>query len=161
MDRREEWAVGVDLGGTKVEIGQVDSDGRLLQRLKCHTNVQEGPKAVEREIVNLTRELKELARSSPVGIGVGIAGQIDPKEGVVLFAPNLHWHDVPFQSDLKKALELPVVVTNDVRAAAWGEWLHGAGEGCDDLILTCNQDNTILCSCHPISEVTCGEKIIT
>ena len=134
MNRKDEWTVGVDLGGTKVEIAQVDSDGRLVRRLKCRTNVKGGPKAVERDIVDLTRQLKELASSSPVGIGVGIAGQIDPQEGVVVFAPNLSWHDVPFQSDLRKALELPVVVTNDVRAAAWGEWLHGAGEGCDDLI---------------------------
>jgi glucokinase len=71
--------------------------------------------------------------SPPVG-GSGSAGQIDPEHGMVRFAPNLGWHNVPFQSDLAGALGLPVVVTNDVRAATWGEWLHGAGKGCNDLV---------------------------
>jgi len=134
MNPNDTWAVGVDLGGTKVEVARVDSAGRLHQRLRRPTNVKEGPKAVEREIVNLANELQKLAGSPPIGVGIGLAGQIDPREGVVIFAPNLHWHNVPFQSDLKQALKLPIVITNDVRAVAWGEWLHGAGKGCDDLV---------------------------
>jgi len=134
MNPSDRWAVGVDLGGTKVEVACVDSTGRLHQRLQRPTNVKEGPKAVEKEIINLARELRELAGSPPIGVGIGLAGQIDPHEGVVIFAPNLNWRDVPFQSDLKQALGLPIVITNDVRAVAWGEWLHGAGEGCDDLV---------------------------
>jgi glucokinase len=89
---------------------------------------------VENQIAAATRELREKADSAPVGIGVGVAGQIEPTEGVVRFAPNLKWHNVPLQSDLSKAMQCPVVVTNDVRAITWGEWLHGAGQGCDDLI---------------------------
>lgn len=134
MNPNDTWAIGVDLGGTKVEVARVDSAGRLHQRLRRPTNVKEGPRAVEKEIVNLARELQELSGSSPIGIGIGLAGQIDPREGVVIFAPNLYWHNVPFQSDLKQTLGLPVVITNDVRAVTWGEWLHGAGEGCDDLV---------------------------
>jgi glucokinase len=53
---------------------------------------------------------------------------------VVQFAPNLDWHDVPLQADLNESLDLPVTVMNDVRAATWGEWLHGAGQGCADLV---------------------------
>jgi glucokinase len=134
MKSTETWAIGVDLGGTKVEVARVDPAGRLHQRLRRPTNVKEGPKAVEKEIVNLARELQELAGSPPVGVGIGLAGQIDPHNGVVIFAPNLYWHNVPFQSDLKQVLGLPVVITNDVRAVAWGEWLHGAGKGCEDLV---------------------------
>ncbi len=134
MKPNKTWAVGVDLGGTKVEVARVDSAGRLHQRLRRPTNVKEGPEAVKKEIVNMVRELQKLAGSAPIGVGIGLAGQIDPHEGVVIFAPNLSWHDVPFQSDLKRALGLPVVITNDVRAVAWGEWLHGAGEGCNDLV---------------------------
>ncbi len=134
MDPNETWAVGVDLGGTKVEVARVDSTGRLHQRLRRPTNVKEGPEAVKRDIVGLVRELQKLADSAPIGVGIGLAGQIDPHEGVVIFAPNLDWHNVPFQSDLKQALGLPVLITNDVRAVTWGEWLHGAGEGCNDLV---------------------------
>ncbi len=134
MKLNDTWAVGVDLGGTKIEVARVDSAGRLHQRLRRPTNVKEGPEAVKREIVDLVRELQKVADSAPIGVGIGLAGQIDPDEGVVIFAPNLYWHNVPFQADLKRALELPVAITNDVRAVAWGEWLHGAGEGCNDLV---------------------------
>src|SRR5699024_8563710 len=48
--------------------------------------------------------------------------------------PNLKWHDVPLDANLEKRLDLPVFVLNDVRAAAWGEWLHGAGKECDHMI---------------------------
>ena len=128
------WAVGVDLGGTKVEVGGVDARGRLLKRVRRPTKVRSGPAAIETQIVDAVRELEESMGSSPAGVGVGVAGQIDADKGMVRFAPNLDWHDVPFQADLSDTLGLPVVVINDVRAAAWGEWLHGAGQGCDDLV---------------------------
>lgn len=128
------WAMGVDLGGTKVEVAQVDSEGQVRQRLRRATDVKDGPAAIEAEIIAAVRELQESTGSSAAGVGVGVAGQIEPASGVVHFAPNLDWHDVPLQADLSRTLRLPVVVTNDVRAAAWGEWLHGAGQGCDDLV---------------------------
>jgi glucokinase len=126
--------MGVDLGGTKVEVARVHAPGTLIERLRRPTDVKDGVDAVEDEIVAAVRELEERAGSSPAGIGVGVAGQIEQDSGIVRFAPNLEWHDVPLQSDLSRALRLPVVVANDVRAATWGEWLHGAGQGCDDLI---------------------------
>jgi glucokinase len=128
------WAIGVDLGGTKVEVAAVDSGGRLHHQLRRSTNVEAGPAAIQADIVAAARDLSERTGSPPVGVGVGVAGQIDPEQGVVRFAPNLGWRDVPLQKDLREALGWPVVVTNDVRAATWGEWLHGAGQGCDDLI---------------------------
>ena len=134
MGPKDIWAIGIDLGGTKVEVACVDSKGQLQRKLRRPTNVSEGPNGVRKEIVELVHELQALVGSAPVGVGIGLAGQVDSREGLVVFAPNLNWRDVPFQSDLKQALGLPVVITNDVRAAAWGEWLHGGGKGCDDLI---------------------------
>jgi glucokinase len=128
------WAIGVDLGGTKIEAARVDSAGRLLQRLRRPTPVKDGPAAVKAAIVECVRELRQGDASAPAGVGVGVAGQIDPADGAVLFAPNLHWHNEPFQADLSTALGLPVVVGNDVRVITWGEWLYGAGRGCNDLI---------------------------
>lgn len=61
-------------------------------------------------------------------MGVACAGQIDPATGAVAQAPNLGWRDVPLGSRLADALGVPVVVENDVRAAAWGEYVAGAGE---------------------------------
>ena len=128
------WAMGVDLGGTKVEVAQVDASGHLLQRLRRATDVKDGPGAIEAEILAAARELEANTGCPPAGVGVGVAGQIDAPAGIVRFAPNLGWRDVPLRADLVQALGLPVVVLNDVRAATWGEWLHGAGHGVNDLL---------------------------
>ncbi len=133
-DLSSAWAAGVDLGGTKVEVAHVDAAGHVLQRLRSATDVRDGPSAVRAEIIAATRQLLEGAKSTPVGMGVGVAGQIEPRTGVVQFAPNLGWRNVALQADLTQALRLPVAVINDVRAATWGEWLHGAGRGCNDMV---------------------------
>ena len=132
---QETWAIGVDLGGTKVEVAMVDARGRILQRLKQPTEVAGGPEGIIAEIAGMVRQLREPGLpSAPIGLGVGVAGQITAAGGVVRFAPNLKWREVPLQDRLSRTLGLPVVITNDVRAATWGEWLHGAGQGAEDLI---------------------------
>lgn len=128
------WAIGVDLGGTKTVVARVSADGRIDERIRISTDVQGGPSSVLKEIVAAARELRRKDGSAPVGMGVGIAGQIDEERGVVRFAPNLGWHDVAFGPALSTSLELPVILMNDVRAATWGEWLHGSGRGTDDIV---------------------------
>ena len=132
---QETWAIGVDLGGTKVEVAVVDAGGKILQRLKQPTHVETGPDRIMAAIAGMVRQLQDRGpQTPPAGVGVGIAGQINASTGVVRFAPNLNWREVPFRDRLQTALTLPVVVTNDVRAATWGEWRHGAGQGAQDLI---------------------------
>ena len=130
----EPWSIGVDLGGTKLEVAHIDAQGRVRQRLRKPTNVKGGPSAIIEDVIGSVWTLRETADSPPAGVGVGVAGQVEKETGKVTFAPNLDWRDVPLQADLQRSIGLPVIVTNDVRAATWGEWLHGAGRGCDDLL---------------------------
>jgi glucokinase len=130
----EQWSIGVDLGGTKLEAARIDAIGRVRQRVRKATNVKGGPAAIIEDIIGSVQTLREGIDSTPAGVGVGVAGQVEQQSGAVTFAPNLNWRDVPLQDELRQALGLPVVVANDVRAATWGEWLHGAGRDCADLI---------------------------
>jgi glucokinase len=134
MNSSDLWAIGVDLGGTKIDVAGVEASGKLRQRIRRPTQAERGPAAVKADLVAAIRTIKDSFYPLPVVVGVGVAGQIDSRNGRVRFSPNLRWQDEPFQEDLRLALGLPVVVTNDVRAATWGEWLHGAGQGCADLI---------------------------
>jgi len=127
-------AVGVDLGGTKIAVALVNEQGRILKSSRFATDVEGGASAVVAQITESVNRLVGNSDSSVAGIGVGVAGQIEAESGVVRFAPNLDWHDVPLQSQLSAACNLPVVITNDVRAITWGEWQFGAGKGCDNLI---------------------------
>jgi len=132
---RETWAIGVDLGGTKVEVAAVDAGGTILQRLKQPTHVETGPDSIMAAIAAMIKQVREHGpQTPPAGVGVGVAGQVNAATGVVRFAPNLNWREVPLQDRLQTDLTLPVGVTNDVRAATWGEWRHGAGQGAEDLI---------------------------
>jgi len=127
-------AIGIDLGGSKIALGTVDEEGRLLELLRFDTETRGGYSAVLNQVVTGVEQLKGAYGVSMSGIGIGVAGQVDPGTGAVVFAPNLDWHNVPLQAEVQKACAIPVVVTNDVRAALWGEWLFGAGVGAADLV---------------------------
>ncbi len=126
--------LGVDLGGTKVAVGLVDGDGAILASSVFPTRAAAGPDAVIAGIVSCVKTSLGDARRDAAALGIGVAGQVDAATGTVHFAPNLNWHEVPLGAELEKRLGVPVVVTNDVRAATWGEWAHGAGQGVDDLV---------------------------
>lgn len=129
---KESVSLGIDLGGTKIDIGVVDAHGHILRRELIKTS-KNGPDAVIADIQSAVEKLKS-PQETIIDAGIGMAGQIDPVNGLVYFAPNLGWTNFPLGEKLQKNLGIPVKVTNDVRAAAWGEWLYGAGKGCDDLI---------------------------
>jgi glucokinase len=128
------WAVGIDVGGTKLEVSRVDLEGAVCDSIKMSTRVESGPAGIEADIERAIRELRERAKGPPIAVGVGIAGQIDGRDGSVHFSPNLNWREVPLQGDLEQRLGLPVVVTNDVRAITWGEWVYGAAKGFNDVV---------------------------
>ncbi len=115
-------------------MARIDFGGLIRDSVRMPTRVESGPAGIERDIVEAIETLRGRAGSNPVGVGVGIAGQIDATTGSVHFSPNLDWREVPLRADLEGFLSLPTIVTNDVRAITWGEWVHGAGQGLDDIV---------------------------
>lgn len=133
------WA-GVDVGGTHIKLGIVDSVGRILASAKFDTRAFSGPETAFAEVrVQFDRLLKSLARdwNHVAGIGLGTPGPIDIKRGVILNPGNLPaWHNAPAREILSKACEgKPVVFTNDANAAAFGEYWTGAGRDVHSLVL--------------------------
>lgn len=128
------WAIGVDIGGTKINIASVNEEGEILRLIHIPTRSNKEPYGIISDIVSGIKTLISENPTPPLGVGVGMAGQIEAEKGIVVFAPNLKWHDFPLQSELNKALDLPISVTNDVRAATLGEWIFGAGQNCKDIV---------------------------
>ena len=126
--------LGVDLGGTKIETSLVDTSGRIIASQRSPTRTEKGPDGIIMDIIACINGCLGEAGKSARALGVGMAGQIEKDSGTVRFSPNLGWHNVPLQARLEEALALPVMVTNDVRAATYGEWLYGAGQGITDLV---------------------------
>lgn len=132
---RELLTLGVDVGGTKIETVLVDAAGRILASHRYPTQPEKGPDGVIANIVTSVEVCLGEADQKAQGLGIGVAGQVDRASGMLRFAPNLvGWYNVPLQAKLEETLGLPVVVNNDVRAATWGEWQHGAGQGVNDLV---------------------------
>ena len=63
---QETWAIGVDLGGTKMEVAVVDAGGKILQRLKQPTHVETGPDSIMAAIAGMVRQLLDRARRHPL-----------------------------------------------------------------------------------------------
>lgn len=134
MVRELKLAVGIDIGGSKIDIALVNGSGTVHQHRRIRTQVEGGPSGIEADILEIVREMISSAHAHILGVGIGVAGQIDDKTGCVTFAPNLKWRNHPLQQNMAEALQLPVKVINDVRAITWGEWLYGAGYECNDLV---------------------------
>ena len=124
--------VGLDIGGTKINGGVVDSDGNVIARARRETPAQDAD-AIAHEAADLIRELSK--DRDVVAAGVACAGFIDKSGATVLFAPNLAWRDEPLKQRLESIADIPVIIENDANAAAWGEFTHGVGREADDMVL--------------------------
>lgn len=122
------------MGGTKIEVSLVDESGHVITSSRIPTQLEKGPDGVIDTIVDCIRNCLGRVNKSAKCLGIGVAGQIEKDTGVILYSPNLYWHDIPIGKKLEEALSIPVIVTNDVRAATYGEWLYGAGQRVDDIV---------------------------
>ncbi|HLZ81031.1 MAG TPA: ROK family protein [Ktedonobacteraceae bacterium] len=134
MSKQKTYALGIDLGGTKTLAAVVDiTSGEVIASARKRTHAEKGQGFVAQRTIELTQaaiDAANLPQSTPiVALGVGAAGQIDRKTGVVVDAPNLGVKDMHLADILNKQFSKPVRVGNDVEVAALGEYLYGSGKG--------------------------------
>jgi len=122
-------AIGIDLGGTNIKGGVVDPSGRVLDRREIPTRADRGPGPVMDDLAELVTRLRN---DHPVlGIGLATPGPLDLRRGRIIHAANLPgWIDVPIRDALAETTGLRVVLENDANAAAYGEFVAGAGREC-------------------------------
>ncbi len=125
--------IGIDVGGSRARIALVDA-GQVIASRGLDTGRERAASDVCDALAAAARALLEETGARVTGVGVGVAGQVDPATGVVQFAPNLDWHDFPLADCLRKSLGLTITVLNDVQAAAYGEARYGAARGENDAI---------------------------
>jgi glucokinase len=130
---------GVDIGGTNIKVALVDpNSGRLVKRQSFKTMAERGPEAVVQDLAVCLMELSRQAGARGfriAGVGVGCAGIIDTREGLVLTSPNLPgWVRFPLGPLLATHLQLPVAVGNDVDCIGCGEYWLGAGRDLGDFL---------------------------
>ncbi len=122
--------LGVDVGGTKVAVGLVSHDGKILAQgrkpMVANGTAEAGLQAVAGAIDSLATTVAGGIHS----IGICAPGPLDPKTGVVLNPPNLPcWRDFPLAEKIVSMYHVPVRVDNDANAAALAETRWGAARG--------------------------------
>lgn len=123
--------IGIDVGGTKIAAGVVDTDGQIGER--THRDTPAG--STDQTAKAICEAAAELIAGNEIeAIGIGAAGFVSSDRSTVLFAPNLAWRDEPLGARVQETLNLPVVVENDANAAAWGEFAFGAAKDVEHMV---------------------------
>ena len=117
------YYLGVDMGGTLIKIAIVDDKANVIEEAVVNTDINANPKSVIENITEVFKKFKHYNRVKTIGIG--IAGDIDFRQGIVRMSPNLpKWNKVQLKRDIEKITDKIVYVDNDANTAAIGAyWL--------------------------------------
>lgn len=125
--------IGVDLGGTKMLVGVLDADSKVLWEDREASTGQ-----TEDELVELLVSEVEEARAAREGVaavGLGIPATIDHDKGIAVSAVNLPLENLPIRDLVSERTDLPVFVDNDATVAALAEHLYGAARGAENAVM--------------------------
>lgn len=122
--------IGIEIGGTKLQVVLGDGAGNVIRRWRNVADREGGSTRIGQQISEGIREVR--AGVEPCAIGVGFGGPVDRATGRISRSHQVHgWEDFPLRDWLAEETGLPVVVENDANCGALGEATRGAGAGYD------------------------------
>ena len=130
-------AIGIHIGGDIFRVAIVNLRNEIIDHRTGSFSLGSPVESVLFEISNTARELIqacEICGDAIIGVGVGAPGLVNYQTGVIGFAKNQGWRDVPVGEFLSNRLDLPVLVENNVRAMALGEAFFGIGKEASSLL---------------------------
>ncbi|MEK5255637.1 ROK family protein [Paenibacillus sp. FSL F4-0125] len=133
MHKVDSYVVGIDLGGTKIAAALFDSKGVLLNRELMETA---GARTAEEVVQRMIGMIRSVSEGRPLmGVGLASPGAVNSQAGIVIHGTNLpEWDNVPLKRWMESELGVEVKVVNDANAAAWGEYVRGAGKGSNNMV---------------------------
>ncbi len=129
--------IGVELGVDFVSVAVTDFLGNITWRRREDANPNEDQEKMINQTLRIVKEAMVAGKKKNtrfLGMGLSTPGTVDLKEGVLIFAPNLHWRNVPFGKIFSEQTKLKVFVENDANAAAIAEHLFGTTRQCQDFV---------------------------
>lgn len=117
------YFAGIDLGGTNIKGGIVNSNNEILCTRSLKTKPERGFEAVADDISMLIEAMLKEADVEIEYVGIGSPGAVDSNKGIVYFAGNLNWENAPLAEYVSKKLNKKVYLANDANCAALGEYL--------------------------------------
>jgi glucokinase len=134
-----DYVVGIDLGGTKIDLGLVDPENTIVRRKRIPTYSERGAESVVERIADV---VAEFGRELPIGgqiaaLGICTPGPVDHVSGTLLTLVNLPGlSNTPLRAMLAERLKLPVRLEHDAKAAALGDFHYGAGRDAQSMAYT-------------------------
>lgn len=129
---------GVDIGGTKCSIVLVDRTGKIIDKIYSCAHVDQNEEGLVKLVADQIKELlrrNNLKETDLLGIGIGCAGHIRYRDGVIITTSNLRgFKNYPLRNAIQSYFSIPVFLDNDANAQAIGEYKFGAGKGFDDMV---------------------------
>lgn len=132
------YKLGIDLGGTNIVAGVVDENHKIIATAKRKTNCPRPADEIADDMAVVALEAVANAGLKMDDIdsaGVGSPGAIDPVNGIVTYANNLGFFGVELGKMLKERTGINFYLENDANAAAYGEFIAGAGKGTKDFVM--------------------------
>lgn len=125
--------VGIEIGGTKLQLGLGEDDGKLEGLWRGAIDGAAGPEGIRRQIVSALPQLlsqTSLGKCHLRGIGIGFGGPVDDATHTIIKSHQIEgWDNFPLADWVSDMLGLPAVLGNDADVAGLAEALHGAGKG--------------------------------
>ncbi len=132
------YAIGIDLGGTKILTGLVNKgSGEVLHSIKQKTGSEKTAENIVEKLKISIKELLEISKFDIAqidSIGIGAPGQVDREKGILISAPNLNCENLNLKAILEREFFIPTYLGNDVGIATLGEMKFGAGAGFNNFV---------------------------
>lgn len=133
------YCIGIDLGGTFIKFGLLDEHKQPSDIFQLPTPLDQGSDGVVAQMSAGVRQLvtkRGLVPKDIVGMGIGAPGPINISNGIIIAMPNIPgMENVPLRDRISAELGFRAVLENDANAAAYGEFICGAGRGAGDMIM--------------------------
>lgn len=129
--------IGIDVGGTGVQVGVVSEQGKILATDSFPTGVGRPYQEMVQDMVRCTKSAVTkagLTLEDVKSIGLGIPGIADAKTGTVIFCTNLGWRDIPLRAEIQKYIDKPVYIDNDATVAGLAESVAGVSANTDSSV---------------------------
>lgn len=131
------YYVGIDLGGTNIVAGVVDENYNIINKASVKTNRPRPEKEIADDMAKVALQAIQEANltvDDVEWIGIGTPGIANSKEGIIEYSCNLGFDNTPMVKYIQEHINKPVYVENDANAAAYGEYVAGAGKGHSSLV---------------------------
>ena len=137
---KNKLVMALDIGGTTIKSGLVDSLGRIIYEIKVPSQALSGSTFVLENIKKVIDKMLQYAEKNVLSlksIGISTAGVVDPEKGEIIFATGTFkgWQGVSIKENINKYLKLPVYIENDAHAAGWGEKYFGVARNVNDFVM--------------------------